>query len=175
VSMPEPKIPDADDLEANVRWLRDLELIRALPQRYAFGVDTSDFEIVRSVFHPDCTVVGTLEDGPLEPYLEGIEEGLQQWAATMHFMINQYVTVDGDTGHVETWSLAHHMEADGSPIDDLILALRYQDDVVRVGDDWKIIRRNAVKHFHRGPFPRPTIGPPAYPRPHGDASGTAGA
>ena len=165
MGLPEPKVPPIDDDAANVRWLRDLELIRALPQRYAFGVDTMDFELVRSVFHPDCEVVGTLEGGALEPYLDGIEEGLKQWAATMHFMINQYVSVDGDRGHVETWSLAHHMEADDSPLDDLILALRYQDDVVRVGDDWKIIRRNMVKQFHRGPFPRPTIGPPAYPRP----------
>ena len=40
------------------------------------------------------------------------------------------------------------MEADGSPIDDLILALHYQDHVVRVGDDWKIIRRNAERQLH---------------------------
>jgi hypothetical protein len=56
------------------------------------------------------------------------------------------------------------MEAADSPIDDLVLALRYQDDVVRVGEGWKIIRRNTVKQWHRGPFPRPSIGPPIYPR-----------
>ena len=27
------------------------------------------------------------------------------------------------------------------------------------------IKRAAVKQFHRGPFPRPSIGPPSYPRP----------
>ena len=165
MSLPDPTAPPADDRDATLQWLRDLELIRALPVRYAFGVDMKDFDVVRSVFHPDCEVAGTLEGGAIGPYLEGIEEGLTQWGATMHFMINQYATVDGDTGHVETWSLAHHMEADGSPIDDLVLALRYQDDVVRVGDGWQIIRRTMVKHFHRGPFPRPTIGPPSYPRP----------
>ena len=160
-----PTIPPADDLEATTRWLRDQELIRQLVQRYFYGVDTPDFEIVRSVFHPDCRVEGTLEDGALEPYLEGIEAGLTQWAATFHFCGNQYVSVDGDTGRIESWCLGWHMEADNSPIDDLMLALRYQDDVVRVGEDWKIIRRKSVKQFHRGPFPRPTIGPPTYPRP----------
>jgi len=162
--IPEPKLPDADDVAANVRWLRDVELIKALPQRYAYGVDTLDFDLVRSVFHPNCTVSGTLEDGPIGPYLAGIEAGLQQWHASMHFMGNQYVTVDGDSGHVETWAYAWHLEAEDSPLDDLHLGLRYQDDVVRVGDDWKIIRRAAVKQWHRGPFPRPSLGPPIYPR-----------
>jgi hypothetical protein len=160
----DPPIPAADDLEANVRWLRDVELIKRLPQRYAYGVDTMDFALVRSVFHPDCQVEGTLESGALEPYLEGIEQGLAQWDATMHFMGNQYVSVDGDAGHVETWCVGHHMESEGSPLDDLVLGLRYQDDVVRVGESWKIIRRKTVKQWHRGPFPRPTLGPPAYPR-----------
>jgi hypothetical protein len=163
-TIPEPSIPDAHDLQANVRWLRDLELIKQLPQRYAYGVDTMDFELVRSVFHPDCVVSGTLEDGTLDPYLDGIEEGLKQWSATMHFMGNQYVTIDGDQGRVETWAVAHHMEAEDSPLDDLIIGLRYQDDVVRVADGWKIIRRTMIKQWHRGPFPRPSLGPPIYPR-----------
>ena len=159
-----PPVPPADELAATVRWLRDVELIKQLPQRYAYGVDTLDFELVRSVFHPDCRVEGTLEAGALEPYLEGIEQGLAQWEATMHFMGNQYVAVDGDEGHVETWCVGHHLEAPDSPLDDLVLGLRYQDDVVRVGEDWKIIRRKTLKQWHRGPFPRPTLGPPSYPR-----------
>lgn len=165
MEFPMPKIPPADDATATLRWLRDVELVKAVPQRYAYGVDTGDFELVRSCFHPECEIVGTLESGGLDAYLEGIEAGLRQWAATMHFMGNQYVAIDGDRAHCETWSLAHHMEAEGSPIPDLVLALRYQEDLVRVGDDWKIIRRTMVKQFHRGPFPRPTIGPPSYPRP----------
>ena len=164
MSLRETPAPDVSDVEANMRWLRDREQLRMLYQRYAYGVDPRDFELVRSVFHPDCVVSGTLEDGPLESYLEGIEEGLKQWDATMHFMGNQYVRVDGDEGHVETWAVAYHMEADDSPLDDLVLGLRYRDDVVRAGDDWKIIRRNTVKQWHTGPFPRPSLGPPTYPR-----------
>ena len=159
-----PMIPPADDLEATTRWLRDQQLIRQVVQRYFLGVDTPDFDLVRSCFHPDCKVDGTLEAGSLGPYLQGIEEGLTQWAATFHFCGNQYVDVRDDEGKIETWCLGWHMESDDSPIDDLMLALRYQDDVVRMGDDWKIVRRRMIKQFHRGPFPRPTIAPPSYPR-----------
>ena len=164
MTLRETRAPEPSDLEANVRWLRDREQLRMLYQRYAFGVDALDFDVVRSVFHPDCTVSGTLQDGALEPYLRGIEQGLKQWDVTMHFMGNQYIEIDGDEAHVETWVVGYHMEAEGSPLDHLVLGLRYQDDVVRVDDDWKIIRRNAVKQWHTGPFPRPTLGPPAYGR-----------
>lgn len=68
-------------------------------RRYSFGVDSIDFDLVRSVFHPDCVVVGTLEEGTLDDYLSRIEEGLYQWEATMYFVGNQYIEVDDDRSH----------------------------------------------------------------------------
>jgi hypothetical protein len=147
-----------------VRWLRDRELIKDLYARYAYGIDSADMDLVRSVFHPDCVVVGTLEGGSLEGYLERIEEGVLKYDATMHFRGNQYVEIDGDSGFVETWVVGYHMEAPGSPIESLVLALRYKDEVVRSDGDWQITRREAVKQWHTGPFPRPLIGDPPYPR-----------
>ena len=159
--------PPTDDPAKLLGWLRDRTMIEDLYSRYAYGVDSVDMELVRSVFHPDCTVVGTMEEGTLDDYLEGLEEGLLMYHATMHFKGNQYVEIDGDSAFVETWVLGHHMEAPGSPIDHLTLGLRYKDDVVRVGDEWKIIRREAALQWHTGPFPRPFIGDPPYPRkPH---------
>jgi hypothetical protein len=156
--------PDAADTGATVRWLRDRELIKDLYARYAYGIDSADMDLVRSVFHPDCVVVGTLEGGSLEDYLEGIEQGVLMYDATMHFKGNQYVEINGDEGFVETWVIGYHMEAPGSPIDSLVLALRYKDEVVRIDGDWKIIRREAAEQWHTGPFPRPFIGEPPYPR-----------
>ena len=170
MSLRETPAPDVSDVEGNLRWLRDREQLKMLYQRYAYGVDTGDFEIVRSVFHPDCTVSGTLEEGVLDSYLEGIEAGLKQWEATMHVMGNQYVEIEGDRGRVETWVVGYHMEAPESPLEHLVLGLRYLDEVVRVaanvgaGLGWQIIRRNTLKQWHTGPFPRPSLGPPVYPR-----------
>jgi len=156
--------PPASDTTATVAWLRDRTLIKDLYARYAYAVDSVDIDLVRSVFHPDCVVVGTMEEGTLDDYLEGLEEGLLMYDATMHFRGNQYVELDGDRAFVETWVVGYHMEAPGSPIDHLKLGLRYKDDVVRVGDDWKIVRREAVRQWHTGPFPRPSIGEGPYPR-----------
>ncbi len=156
--------PPADDMEATVRWLRDRELIKNLYRRYAYGVDSINFELVRSLFHPDCEVVGTKEQGGIDDYLQGLEEALPAWDASMHFVGNQYVEVDGDEGFVESWVVGYHMEAPDSPLQHLVLGLRYMDDLVRVGDDWKIIRREAALQWHTGHFPRPAIGPAPYPR-----------
>ena len=57
--------------------------------------------------------------------------------------------VDGDGGHVETYAVAYHMEAEESPIEDLLVGVRYQDDVVRVGNEWKISRRIVIRQWHR--------------------------
>ena len=161
---------DLEALLAETRWLKDREQIKELPYLYALGIDTRDFDQVASVFHPDCEVQGTLHNAPIREYLTLLEPGVRQYPATMHFMGNQYVRVDGDSGHVETYAVAYHMEADGSELDDLVMGVRYQDDVVRVpgpggvdrpgaeagqGGDWKILRRNVVRQWSRGPLPRP--------------------
>ena len=90
-------------------------MIADLYARYAYGVDSVDMDIVRSVFHPDCVVVGTMEEGTLDDYLEGLEEGLMMYDVTMHFRGNQYVELYGDRAFVETWVVGYHMEAPGSP------------------------------------------------------------
>jgi hypothetical protein len=156
--------PPVGDHAATLSWLRDREVIKDVYNRYAYGVDSIDMDLVRSVFHPDCIIVGTMEEGSLDDYLEGLAAGLAAYEATMHFKGNQYLELDGDEAFVETWVIGYHMEAPGSPIDSLVLALRYKDDLVRAGDDWKIVRREAVRQWHTGPLPRPFIGDPPYPR-----------
>jgi hypothetical protein len=142
-------------------WVRDRELIRDLPQRYAHGIDTDDWEKVASVFHPECLVEGTLQAAAIRPYLEALEPGVKQYEATLHFMGNQFVDLrlegDSDKAHVETYAVAYHLEAEGSPHPDLVMGVRYCDTVLRVSDlcDWRILHRKVIKQWHRGPLPRP--------------------
>jgi hypothetical protein len=142
-------------------WLRDRELVRDLPQRYAHGIDTDDWQKVASVFHPDCQVEGTLRTAAIRPYLEALEPGVKAYEATLHFMGNQYVEFapagDPNQAQVETYAVAYHIEPEGSPNPDLVMGVRYCDTVVRVPEleDWRIIRRHVIKQWHRGPLPRP--------------------
>ncbi len=145
------------DIETTVRWLKDRELIKELPQRYARGIDLIDFDMVRSNFHPDCQISGTVISGPLDPYLDWTEKELHKFEATMHFMGNQYIDLEegADAGHVETYAVGYHMRSDASGADDLILGLRYCDDVARFDDRWLITARTAIPQWTRGAFPDP--------------------
>lgn len=147
----------ADDPAVTVQWLRDRVLIAALPQQYAHGLDTRDFDRARAVFRDDCTVKGSIGEDAIDPYFGRLRDGVLAYEATMHFMGNQYVEVEpgANTGFVETYAVAYHMEPPGSDRDDLVMGVRYQDHVERDGEGWKIVRRVAIPVWIRGPFPRP--------------------
>lgn len=145
------------DLETTVRWLRDRELIKALPQRYAHGLDTRDFEAARRVFRDDCYVKGSINEAPIDDYFAALVDGVKAYQATMHFMGNQYVTLaeGADQGSIETYAVAYHIESEDSGLPDLVMGVRYCDTVERHDDDWIITRRVAIPHWVRGPLPRP--------------------
>jgi hypothetical protein len=145
------------DLERTVRWLRDRELIKQLPQRYAHGLDTRNFDESLAVFHPDCYVKGSINEAQIDEYMAGLVTGVQAYGATMHFMGNQYVELEegADEGTVETYAVAYHMESADTGRKDLVMGVRYIDTVARVGDGWQIVRRTAIPHWVRGPLPRP--------------------
>jgi hypothetical protein len=149
-------LTDPAALARTVRWLRDRALIEALPQRYAHGLDTRDFPRARAVFRADCTVQGSLVEAPIDPYWESLVPGVQAYQATMHFMGNQYddLAPGADTGSVETYAVAYHMEEPGNGRADLVMGVRYCDDVARDGDGWLIVRRRAIPVWVRGPLPR---------------------
>lgn len=148
---------DVEQLAKTVRWLKDVQLIKSVPQRYALGLDTRDFAASRAMFHDDCFVHGSINTAPIDAYWPPLIEGVKKYHATMHFMGNQFVQLDegADVGFVETYAVAYHIEADGSPYADLVMGVRYQDNVARRDDDWIIVKRRAIPHWVRGPLPRP--------------------
>ncbi|MDE0116540.1 MAG: nuclear transport factor 2 family protein [bacterium] len=145
------------DVESTVRWLKDRELIKEVPQRYARGIDRIDFDMVRSSFHPDCQIYGTVISGALDPYLDWTEKELHKFESTLHFMGNQYIDLEegADEGHIETWAVAYHMRPEDSGAGDLILGLHYCDDVARFDEGWLITARTARPQWARGAFPKP--------------------
>ncbi len=149
---------DVSELAATVAWLKDRELIKDLAQRYARNVDKRDWKAVRACFADDCYVKGTIAENPVDEYMKGLAPGVEAYVATMHFMGNQYVDLEpgADTGFVETYAVAYHLEEPGNGIDDLFMGVRYCDDVRRDGDDWIIASRRVFLQWNRGPLPRPT-------------------
>jgi len=127
-----------------VRELWDRALVTDVPLRYARGVDRRDWELVRSCFSADAFVDGTRATGPVDDYLAELRPAVERWVSTMHVMANQLVTVEGDAASVETYAVAFHWAASPAGTPDphnLIVGVRYHDELARNGDRWEITRR----------------------------------
>jgi hypothetical protein len=138
---------DMSDLEAMVRELRDRDEIARLIRTYARGVDRRDWDLVRSCFSDDAEAQGSRSTGPIGPYLAQLIPGVEFYPTTMHFMGNQLVEVDGDTGHVETYAVADHPE-------NLVVGVRYNDTVQRRDGAWRITKRQVAPDWRTGPYPQ---------------------
>ena len=133
------------EFEAMLRELHDREAIARLPQLYARGVDRRDWDLVRSCFTHDAVAFGAWS-GPIDEYLPHVRTWIETYpvGATTHLTGNQLIDLSGDSAHLETYLLTvqwtqpgpAHAEPPGA-----VSGVRYQDDVVRTPDGWRIARR----------------------------------
>lgn len=125
----------------------DEQRIRRVLERYYFGIDTRDRDIVASCFTKDAAALYhkgfdtevTLSGG------YGIADFLLQriavYSGTNHLASNTRVTISGATAHAECHAIAH-VVFEG---DVRIRGLRYVDDLVREADgQWRIKHRTHI-------------------------------
>lgn len=118
--------------------------------RYARGIDRLDLELVASCYHPDAyDDHGTMKGG-VDDFLASAATFLSRFEATMHFMGNMLIEVDGDVARAETYAVAYHRLAlpDGSGKDD-IWGIRYVDRFECRNGAWKIAHRVVAQEWRR--------------------------
>jgi hypothetical protein len=119
--------------------------------RYARGIDRMDFDLVRSCYHPDAyddhgTMAGTVDE-----FVASAEAFLPRFAATMHFLGNMHIEVDGDVARAETYAVAYHRvdPTEAGPGKDDIWGIRYVDRFERRGGEWRISYRVVAQEWRR--------------------------
>jgi hypothetical protein len=132
--------------------------LRRVPVVYTRGIDRRDWELVRSCFADDAFVAGSRTTSTLDEYFPQLRIGVEYFPATMHFVGNQIVDVaeDGRSGHVETYAVAYHWRGDppgAEHPENLVMGVRYDDDIAEVAGEWRITRRSVTADWHRGVFP----------------------
>jgi hypothetical protein len=130
------------DAELLQRLLDERE-IQALAVRYAWSLDTRDWDGLRTVFTEDATaVLGGVEcDGP-DAIVARCSRALSPLDASHHLNGCHEVTLlgDGEARHRCYFTAQHVIEnAEGGP--HWIVAGTYHDDVVRTPAGWRIRRR----------------------------------
>ncbi len=143
--MPEQQTAEATD----ARVLADKLAIQENLSRYVFGYDTRDYDLVRSVFLPDAAIdydsLPPFEHG-FPDFLEMSRGILEQLASTQHFIGSVHVEVDGDTAHCTSYVQATHVAEDGRMF---VGAGRYDDDLVRTAEGWRIAARRFRRQWGR--------------------------
>ena len=125
--------------DAGLRAAADRIEIHELLNRYAFGIDNWDWDVLRRVFTADAVVdfssMGRYVEG--ESTVEGIEsiiawyEGaLEKFRGVLHFMTNHMVDLDGDRARATCLMQVLHLPMGGV----------YRADCVRTSSGWRIRR-----------------------------------
>ena len=121
--------------------------IRKVLVLYARGIDRLNFDLVRSCFHPDA-VLRYGNEGTVDDFIAGAEQGLPQYSLTQHFIGNTVVDIDGDAAVVEAYCLARHrIPVENGPDKDFVWGGRYIDRFERRQGQWKIAHRTVVHDY----------------------------
>jgi hypothetical protein len=134
-----------------LRGLIDRQAIQDVLLRYCRGIDRRDFDLVRSCYHDDAyDLHGSYEGGP-DGFIEHVSRNLPEWDATMHFIGNQLIELDGDIARCESYCVSHHRkEATGTePALDMVIGLRYVDRMERRAGAWRIAHHVCAMEWSR--------------------------
>lgn len=133
---------------------RDVAAIIDVTIAYCWAIDTRDWEALGRVFVPDATAVfgSRLLDG-LDAITQRLERTLSRLDSSQHTVSTHQVRVDGDTATSRCYVHAQHVRAavatDGDgPL--YVVAGRYDDQLVRTDDGWRIAHRTLVPMWSQG-------------------------
>lgn len=131
--------------------LHDRMAIIELTHAYCWALDTHEWDDLRQVFLPDATA----ELGG--SHLEGIEAIIARVALALtplddsqHMVSTHQIEVDGDRATCRCYLHAQHVRraAPGGP--NYVVAGRYEDELVRTSEGWRIARRSLIPMWTEG-------------------------
>jgi hypothetical protein len=137
--------------EPDMVWVRDMEHLRALPQRYSRAIDARDIDAVAELFDPEGTVDGARGSLGVPAYLDNLRNAERVFERSMHILGDPLIEhqLNSDTAHLDTYAVVYQLRPADSSEADLTLGMRYLDDVVRKDEKWVITHRKATTLWTR--------------------------
>lgn len=132
-----------------VRQTADRLNVAEVLSRYTYGWDTRDFDLVEACFTPDAVIsYSSLPEFPggFPEFFTLERNTILKLQATQHFVGNVTVTVRGDEASMSSYVQATHYHADGRA---WTTGGRYDDELVRAGDGWRIRKRHFTRQYIR--------------------------
>ena len=129
---------------AELDRLLDERNIVAVATAYTWALDQHRWDDLRDVFAPDATAtLGSPDtlDG-VDAIIDRIRTALEPLDDSQHLVGNHEITIDRDTASHRCYLHAQHIRADANGGPHYIVAGRYEDDLARTADGWRITHRN---------------------------------
>lgn len=118
-----------------------MEIIDVLG-RYCWALDTKDFEQLREVFVPDATArLGGSDQAGIDEIIERVSTALSRFEASQHLIGTYQITVDGDSATSRAHLQAQHIWPPGHEHRHLMVGGKYEDELVRTAEGWRITHR----------------------------------
>lgn len=124
----------------------DREALRHLVDAYGHCIDRRDYELLRTLYHPDAVDDHTpYYCGPVAGYIEWLPGMMANWRATIHTALSALFAVDGDVAQGEITARAWHLTADGTR--QFVAWGRYADHYEKRGGIWRFARRSFILDY----------------------------
>lgn len=133
----------------------DHEAITAAVYRYAYGIDTRDWRLYRSIFAEQVEVdFSSYNDRPAatieaDDWVTGLKPLFTGLDATQHTMSNPLVEVDGHAARCRMYMQAAHFLTDW-PQPEFTIGGYYDDRLVRSDDQWLLTAVTLTVWWRRG-------------------------
>ncbi|NNE72492.1 MAG: nuclear transport factor 2 family protein [Acidimicrobiales bacterium] len=122
--------------------LSDRSAIIDLTARYCWALDQKNWADLDHVFTPDATAdLGRGGQKSRDEIVARIRSSLDPLDDSQHMVSTHAITIDGDTATSRCYLHAQHV-LHGTPGGELFVAAgRYEDDLIRTADGWRIKHR----------------------------------
>lgn len=131
--------------------MTDIDDLRALAQRYSRAIDARDLDAVAELFDPEGTVDGARGVASVPDYLENLRNAPRVFEQSMHVLGDPLIAHEpgSDAARLDTYAVVYQLNRIEEPGGDMVLGIRYLDDMIRVEGAWRIRHRQAVTLWTR--------------------------
>jgi hypothetical protein len=137
-------MPEADTSHGEyIQTVMDRLEIYDLQTRYSMAIDAGCYDDLDDLFLPDVVAdYGALgELRGVEAVKDACRDALEPLTVAQHVNANHWADLDGDTARAGCYFRVHQ-HREGTPGGEhFAMGGRYDDDVVRTPDGWRIARR----------------------------------
>ena len=132
-------------------WYADRADIIDLTHRYCWALDENDWDALDAVFLPDATaLLGTRRANNRQEIKATCSAALSPLDASQHIAATHQITVDGDRATCRCYLHAQHIRNGAAAGPNYIVGGRYDDELVRTSDGWRIRHRTLTVMWTEG-------------------------